>query len=50
MRRLIRFIIGSTHDRILKVARTVADLDGAEGVAATHVAEPMQYSSLDRNC
>ena len=27
------------HDRILKVARTVADLDGAESVAATHVAE-----------
>ena len=37
------------HDRILKVARTVADLDGAKGVAATHVAKAMQYRSLDRN-
>lgn len=37
------------HDRILRVARTVADLDRSERVSAKHLAEAVQFRNLDRN-
>jgi len=37
------------HDRLLRVARTIADLDHAQSVAAKHLAEAVQFRNLDRN-
>ena len=36
------------YNRILKVARTIADLDGSENIAVRHVAESLQFRMLDR--
>jgi len=36
-----------SHDRVLRLARTIADLEGEEHISAVHLAEAVQYRNTD---
>ena len=37
------------HDKVLRVARTIADLDASPAIAPPHISEAINYRMLDRN-
>jgi magnesium chelatase family protein len=37
------------HDKILRVSRTIADLESADQISAVHLSEAINYRTLDRN-
>lgn len=39
---------GRAHDRLLKTARTIADLEGAQNILDSHISEAVSYRSIDR--
>jgi magnesium chelatase family protein len=48
-KQILKWLSVQAYNRILKVSRTLADLEGGDRIEATHVSEAIQYRTLDRN-